>query len=85
MELHILAPHGAATALIAMCGNGTVEICCDSQRRGCEMDCEAKAKNRLAPRGHGMLCLQWKGLAVLGVATAKQSKDWQRQSKPKKR
>lgn len=37
----------------AMCGNGTVEICCDSQRRGCEMDCEAKAKNRLAPRGHG--------------------------------
>nr|DAO83682.1 MAG TPA: hypothetical protein [Caudoviricetes sp.] len=28
--------------------------------------CLAKAKNRLASRRHGMLCLQWKGLAVQG-------------------
>nr|DAO51489.1 MAG TPA: hypothetical protein [Caudoviricetes sp.] len=52
---------GSARRRLDWHSDGTVEICCDSQRRGCERDCEAKAKNRLAPRGHGMLCLRRKG------------------------
>nr|DAH30759.1 MAG TPA: hypothetical protein [Bacteriophage sp.] len=69
--------HGSERRRQALNGNGFE--CNVWQRHSRDLMCFAKAKNRLASRRHGMLCLRRQGVDARLMETQRQGKDKRRE------